>query len=225
MPNLAGHHICVSAGPTREPLDPVRYLSNNSSGKMGYQIAEALIHAGATVTLLTGPVCLPAPPGVHIRSFTTAHELLELSTSLLPEIDAYIACAAICDYRPKTYVPYKLKKRHQTLTHIELEENPDILRTLCQMRSKLPQPAPLMIGFAAETDHMIEHAQSKFSRKGCDLIVGACVSTSGSGFGSNTLDAAFIDSNGVQKLGIIEKSCLAFMIVERLGLEINKHAR
>lgn len=222
QPALFGKNICVSAGPTREPLDPVRYISNNSSGKMGYLIAEAARDAGAEVTLLSGPVALTPPEGIKVISFTTAADLLDLSLQLMPYLDAYVACAAVCDVRPALVSDHKLKKGKDDLSTVHLVENPDILAALCQARTaRLPR----MVGFAAETQHMVSHAQKKLAAKRCDWIVGAQVSTPHTGFGSSHLDAALIDSSGVQSLGIIEKTCLAFMIVERLGLEISQYAR
>jgi phosphopantothenoylcysteine decarboxylase/phosphopantothenate--cysteine ligase len=170
---LAGLHALVTAGPTREPLDPVRYISNHSSGKQGYAIASALAAEGARVTLVSGPVALKAPDGVTFVSVETAREMLKACEDALPA-DVFVSVAAVADWRPVKAAPKKLKLKGQgEAPAIQLTENPDILRTLSQKRKGRPR---LVIGFAAETHDVQQLAVEKRARKGCDWIVANDVS-------------------------------------------------
>jgi phosphopantothenoylcysteine decarboxylase/phosphopantothenate--cysteine ligase len=170
---LAGLHALVTAGPTREPLDPVRYISNQSSGKQGYSIASALAAEGARVTLVSGPVALKAPDGVTFVSVETAREMLKACEDALPA-DVFVSVAAVADWRPVKAAPKKLKLKGQgEAPAIQLTENPDILRTLSQKRKGRPR---LVIGFAAETHDVQQLAVEKRARKGCDWIVANDVS-------------------------------------------------
>ncbi|MCR9193950.1 MAG: bifunctional phosphopantothenoylcysteine decarboxylase/phosphopantothenate--cysteine ligase CoaBC [Hyphomonas sp.] len=172
---LAGRHVLVTAGPTREPLDPVRFLSNHSSGKQGYAIAGALAAAGARVTLVSGPVSVPVPQGVDLVPIETAREMLEACESALPA-DVFISVAAVADWRPSRAAAKKMKLKegegdpHPTL---ELSENPDILATLSRKKKWRPD---LVIGFAAETHDVEDLAIAKLKRKRCDWIVANDVS-------------------------------------------------
>lgn len=172
-------HFLITAGPTREPLDPVRYLTNRSSGKMGYALAEAALAAGHEVTLISGPVTLPAPAGVRLVSVETARQMFEAVQAHLGSTQVAIFAAAVADYRPAITSTQKIKKQSETLT-LELERTEDILgsaRTLFGFRGCL-------VGFAAETEKLIEHAQDKLARKGCDLVIANDVSQPGIGFDS-----------------------------------------
>ncbi|HRJ02514.1 MAG TPA: bifunctional phosphopantothenoylcysteine decarboxylase/phosphopantothenate--cysteine ligase CoaBC [Hyphomonas sp.] len=170
---LSGLHALVTAGPTREPLDPVRYISNHSSGKQGYAIAAALAAEGARVTLVSGPVSLAAPPGVERVQVETAREMLKACEDALPA-DVFVSVAAVADWRPVKAAPQKLKlKGKGAAPSIELAENPDILRTLSHKRKHRPL---LVIGFAAETHDVEALATDKRARKGCDWIVANDVS-------------------------------------------------
>lgn len=170
---LAGVHALVTAGPTREPLDPVRYLSNHSSGKQGYAIAAALAAEGARVTLVSGPVSLAAPAGVGLVKVETAREMLKACEDALPA-DVFVSVAAVADWRPVKASSQKLKlKGKGAAPAIELAENPDILRTLSHKRKHRPR---LVIGFAAETQNVEKLAIEKRARKGCDWIVANDVS-------------------------------------------------
>ena len=170
---LAGLHALVTAGPTREPLDPVRYISNHSSGKQGYAIASALSAEGARVTLVSGPVALQAPDGVAFVCVETAREMLKACEDALPA-DVFVSVAAVADWRPVKAAPKKLKLKGQgEAPAIQLTENPDILRTLSQKRKGRPR---LVIGFAAETHDVQQLAVEKRARKGCDWIVANDVS-------------------------------------------------
>lgn len=170
---LSGLHALVTAGPTREPLDPVRYISNHSSGKQGYAIAAALAAEGARVTLVSGPVSLSAPAGVELVQVETAREMLKACEDALPA-DVFVSVAAVADWRPVKAAPQKLKlKGKGAAPAIELAENPDILRTLSHKRKHRPR---LVIGFAAETHDVEALATEKRARKGCDWIVANDVS-------------------------------------------------
>ena len=168
---LAGKRVLVTSGPTSEPLDPVRVLANRSSGKQGHAIAAAAAAAGADVTLVSGPVNLPDPPGVSVVHVETAREMLAAVGKALPA-DVAIFAAAVADWRPQQTSQSKIKKHGRPPT-IELVENPDILATIAHRRSGRP---PLVVGFAAETDNVIANAKAKLAKKGCDWIVANDVS-------------------------------------------------
>jgi phosphopantothenoylcysteine decarboxylase/phosphopantothenate--cysteine ligase len=163
---LKGRRVLVTAGPTFEPIDPVRGLSNRSSGRQGYAIAEALAELGAEVTLISGPVELPTPAAVRRVKVTTAEQMLEACRAALP-VDAAVMAAAVSDWRPDATHQLKLKKEAGA-PEIRLVRNPDILATLS---APGPERPTLMVGFAAETDHLEEHARDKLRRKDCDWIV------------------------------------------------------
>jgi phosphopantothenoylcysteine decarboxylase/phosphopantothenate--cysteine ligase len=169
---LAGQRILITAGPTHEPIDPVRYIANRSSGKQGYAIAAAAQAAGANVTLISGPVDLDAPPGVSVIPVESARDMLKQVEAALP-VDIAIFAAAVADWRVANAGEQKLKKTSAGMPPLQLVENPDILATI----SKLPDKRPkLVVGFAAETEHLIDNAKAKFARKGCDWIIANDVS-------------------------------------------------
>jgi phosphopantothenoylcysteine decarboxylase/phosphopantothenate--cysteine ligase len=169
---LKGKRALVTAGPTIEAIDPVRFLSNRSSGKQGYAIAAALAELGADVTLVSGPTNLAAPPGVKRVNVESAREMLAASEAALP-LDVAVMVAAVADWRPTIEAKGKIKKDTAGLPAIALQENPDILATLSKTGKKRPK---LVVGFAAETDHVEEHARAKIAKKGCDWIVANDVS-------------------------------------------------
>jgi phosphopantothenoylcysteine decarboxylase/phosphopantothenate--cysteine ligase len=171
-PNLKGRKIVITAGPTHEPIDPVRYLANRSSGKQGFAIARAAQAAGAEVTLISGPVALTAPQGVRLVAVETARDMAASVERALP-CDIFIAAAAVADWRVESGSEHKIKKSGDGAPVLRLVENPDILATVAQRTEKRP---PLVVGFAAETENLIEHARAKRLRKRCDLIVGNDVS-------------------------------------------------
>ena len=179
--SLSGLRIVITAGPTIEPIDPVRFLSNRSSGKQGYAIAAALAEAGASVLLVSGPTCLPAPAGVTRISVETARDMLAAVETALPA-DIFIAVAAVADWRPRQAAPLKSEKSAASPV-IELVENRDILKTV----STLPgdQRPRLVIGFAAETHDVLDRARAKRLRKGCDWIVANDVSGDAMGGAEN----------------------------------------
>lgn len=169
---LEGRHILITAGPTREPIDPVRYLSNHSSGRQGYAIARACAELGADVTLVTGPTALRPPSNVNTVHVETAREMLAACESALPA-DVAICVAAVADWRPVGTANKKIKKNGDAIPPLELTENPDILKTLSHMKKGRPE---FVVGFAAETNDIIPHARAKLAKKGCDLIVANDVS-------------------------------------------------
>ena len=169
---LAGQHVLITSGPTHEPLDPVRYIANRSSGKQGHAIARAAAVAGARVTLISGPVTVPDPQGVEVVHVETARQMLEAVEQALPA-DVAIFCAAVADWRVVNAGQEKIKKTVDGVPPLALVENPDILATVSQKKNGRPG---LVIGFAAETETVIEHAKAKLARKGCDWIVANDVS-------------------------------------------------
>ncbi|MGM1052535.1 MAG: bifunctional phosphopantothenoylcysteine decarboxylase/phosphopantothenate--cysteine ligase CoaBC [Pseudomonadota bacterium] len=179
----AGLTITITAGPTREPLDPVRYLSNHSSGKMGYALAQAAAALGARVQLISGPVALPCPEGVERVEVETALEMHETAKRLAPASDIFIGCAAVADYRAESAAEHKIKKvEGEDELVLRLVKNPDIIATV----AALPATSrPLVVGFAAETRDVAAYARSKLARKGLDMIVANDVSQAGLGFGSD----------------------------------------
>ncbi|MFC0336565.1 phosphopantothenoylcysteine decarboxylase / phosphopantothenate--cysteine ligase [Kushneria avicenniae] len=178
---LAGCHVVITAGPTREAIDPVRYLSNHSSGKMGFALAEAARDQGARVTLISGPVTLATPAGIHRVNVISAMEMLEAVNATLADCDIFIGCAAVADYRLEEVAEHKLKKvPGSTALTLNLIENPDIIAAVTHRE----QP-PFTVGFAAETRELARHAHDKLVRKRLDLIVANDVATPGLGFGAD----------------------------------------
>jgi phosphopantothenoylcysteine decarboxylase/phosphopantothenate--cysteine ligase len=178
---LRGRHVLVTAGPTYEPIDPVRFIGNRSSGKQGYAIATAAARLGAAVTLIAGPSALADPAGVNVVHVETAQEMLEATEAALPA-DIAVFSAAVADWRVASVEPEKIKKG-SSAPQLRLVENPDILKTISKRTQERPQ---LIIGFAAETENIIKHATKKLESKGCDWIVANDVSPEGGGvFGGN----------------------------------------
>src|SRR5690606_28487266 len=208
---LSGRHVLINAGPTREAIDPVRYISNHSSGKMGFALAEAAAEAGARVTLVAGPVNLPTQPRVQRSDVITADEMLAACEQALPA-DRIYASAAVADYRPAQCAPGKLKKdttREDGMT-LHLVRNPDILATLA---THARRPA-YCVGFAAETDDVLGYASDKLTRKNLDLIVANDVSQAGIGFNSDDNAVTLIDrSLTPQPLPQASKQKLARQII------------
>ena len=206
--------VLITAGPTREPLDPVRYLSNRSSGKMGYALAEAAAHAGHEVLLVSGPVAIPAPQGVELLRTESAQDMADAVETACqtnaPEIA--ILAAAVADYRPKIRQAQKIKKHSETLT-LELERTPDILGS---MRHQF-HFSGYLVGFAAETEHLVEHAMSKLRRKDCDLIIANDVSRKDTGFDSEENEVMLcFPSGSTESLPKQSKRELAREIIRRV---------
>jgi len=191
---LAGLRVLITAGPTQESIDPVRYISNHSSGKMGFALASAAAEAGAQVTLIAGPVHLPTPARVKRVDVKSAREMLKACEAAMP-CDVLIAAAAVADYHPQTVAEQKLKKNPQNPNGLRLQLicNPDILATLAQRKDR-----PFCVGFAAETEHLLEHATSKLRGKNLDLIVANDVKRSDIGFNSDDNAVTLIDRQGQQ---------------------------
>ena len=206
-----GHRILVSAGPTQEAIDPVRFISNRSSGKMGYAIAEAAQARGAQVVLVTGPTALQQPKGIEVVLVATAEEMMKVLSSRLAWSTTVIMAAAVADFRPTNPAVQKLKKQGRTGQTLELERTTDILASLSAQRT-----TQLMVGFAAETSDLIAHAKRKLTEKGLDLIVANDVTTVGGGFGSDQNAATLIDRQGVlTELPLMPKRALADAILNR----------
>ena len=204
---LAGCRVLISAGPTHEDLDPVRYIGNRSSGRMGFALAEAAALAGAAVTLVAGPVALDTPSGVTRRiDVRSARQMHEAMLEQARQADIVIATAAVADYRPAQVFANKLKKQGGPLT-LELVENPDILRELAALR-----PRPFLVGFAAETENLEAHARAKLAAKGADLIAANAV---GAGVGIETADNALsvFWAGGARALPRADKRVLARQLV------------
>lgn len=212
---LSGRRLLVTAGPTFEPIDPVRGLANRSSGKQGYAVAEALAELGAEVTLVSGPTGLSTPPAVRRVSVTTAAEMMEACRAALP-VDAAVLVAAVSDWRPEATAPGKLKKEAGA-PEIRLVANPDILQTLSQPGPERPQ---LVVGFAAETEQLEAHARDKLARKGCDWIVANDVTRPGV-LGGEENAVTLITRSGAEAWPRATKAEVARRLAARLAEALN----
>ncbi|MCL1478169.1 MAG: bifunctional phosphopantothenoylcysteine decarboxylase/phosphopantothenate--cysteine ligase CoaBC [Marinobacter sp.] len=213
---LAGKRLVITAGPTREPIDPVRYISNHSSGKMGYALAIAAHAAGAEVVLVSGPVNLPPPAGINLRSVMTAEQMLETTMAAVDEgCDLFIATAAVADYRPQDYVSGKLKKSAAEMT-LALVRNPDTLATVAARAD-----APFTVGFAAETNDVARYALSKMRKKGLDMIVANDVSVPGLGFNSDNNAVSVFTATDQIHLGPCAKQQIARELVALIAPRLN----
>ncbi len=211
---LSGKNVLVTAGPTHEPLDPVRYIANRSSGKQGYAIAAALRNLGADVTLVTGPTSIPLPTGINVVQVETAREMMAASEAALP-VDCAIMCAAVADYRPSIETDHKIKKERGGLTNIPVAENPDILKTISQMKKGRPK---LVVGFAAETEDILCHADAKRKRKGCDWIVANDVSPNADcAMGGERNEIILITEKGEENWPQMPKSEVAMRLADRIA--------
>ncbi|WP_309088221.1 bifunctional phosphopantothenoylcysteine decarboxylase/phosphopantothenate--cysteine ligase CoaBC [Phenylobacterium sp.] len=208
---LARRRAVVTAGPTAEPIDPVRVLTNRSSGKQGYAIARALAELGAEVTLVSGPTALPAPAGVTRVGVETAREMLAACEAALPA-DIAVCVAAVADWRPERVGASKIKKGSDGPPPITLTENPDILATLSQSRSR----PTLVVGFAAETDDVEAHAMAKLERKGCDWIVANDVSVEGV-MGGDLNAVAIVSKGGIERWEQAPKAEVARRLAARIA--------
>lgn len=201
----------ITAGPTREPLDPVRYLSNRSSGKMGYAIATAALEQKHEVILVSGPVSLGDPPGAKVRRVTTAEEMYAAVTAEFPGCDVLVMCAAVCDYRPAQFHPQKLKKERGAFS-LTLEPTRDILASLTNQKR-----GQFIVGFAAETHELEAHAEQKLREKNCDLLVANDVSRAGLGMESDENELLLFFKNGERmKLARGKKTELARALLKKI---------
>jgi len=210
---LAGKRMIVTSGPTHEPIDPVRYIANRSSGKQGHAIAAAAAAAGADVTLVSGPVNVPDPPGVKTIKVETAQDMLAAVTKALPA-DVAVFAAAVADWRVDKPNANKIKKQAGGLPKLGLIENPDILATVAHKSKGRP---PLVIGFAAETDHLIAHAKEKLTRKGCNWIVANDVSTATGVMGGDRNTVHLVTADGVESWPPQSKDEVARALVVRIA--------
>ena len=208
---LAGRRAIVTAGPTAEPLDPVRMITNRSSGKQGYAISAALAALGAEVTLVSGPTALPAPAGVRRVDVESARDMLAACEAALPA-DIAVCVAAVADWRPAETSHRKIKKGGAAPDPIALVENPDILASL----SKGPARPRLVVGFAAETDDVEAHAKAKLAKKGCDWIVANDVSIAGT-MGGDDNAVAIISTAGVERWTRMAKADVAEKLATRIA--------
>lgn len=214
---LAGRRVLVTSGPTHEPIDPVRYLANRSSGRQGHAIAAAAAAAGAKVTLVSGPVAIPDPAGVRVVRVETAREMLDAVRAALPA-DLAVFAAAVGDWRPAAEQASKIKKDGSAPPSLALVENPDILATVSAMAEGRPR---LVVGFAAETDRVLDHARAKLARKGCDLLVANDVSPAGGVMGgaSNTVHLLGRDGS-LETWPTLGKDEVGRRLVERFGARL-----
>ncbi len=208
---LAGRRVLITAGPTREPIDPVRFLTNRSSGKMGYAIAAAAVEAGAEVVLVSGPVSLACPPGVMRVAVEDAQQMYEAVLAQAGTADIFIATAAVADYRPRQVATSKIKKEAATLT-LELERNPDVLAAVAALSQ-----APFTVGFAAETDDLEAHARRKRLAKGLDLVAANWVGAPGQGFDSDDNALELFWEGGQESLPQAPKTRLARQLLLRVA--------
>ena len=212
--SLAGKSVLITAGPTFEPVDPVRGITNRSSGKMGFAIARAAAEAGARVTLVAGPVHLPTPRGVLRMDIETAQQMFDAVLPQAPQHDIFIATAAVADWRPRSYSDRKLKKQPGgQAASLELDENPDVLAAV----SRLPQ-RPFCVGFAAESHDVLMHAREKQVRKNVPLIVGNLGSAA---FGADDNALTLVDANGHRELPRADKLTLARQLVGEIAARIS----
>ncbi|MEH6479351.1 MULTISPECIES: bifunctional phosphopantothenoylcysteine decarboxylase/phosphopantothenate--cysteine ligase CoaBC [Pseudoalteromonas] len=209
---LAGKTITITAGPTREPLDPVRFISNHSSGKMGYALAEAALQFGAKVNLISGPVTIKAPTGVNLINIESAEELLTESLTYASQSDAFIGCAAVADYRAANIATQKMKKQGDELT-LTLTKNPDVIAAI----ANLTQNRPYTVGFAAETQNVESYAKGKLQNKNLDMICANDVSKSGLGFNSDHNALTLYWHNEQLELPTTSKIEIARKVIEQLA--------
>lgn len=209
--DLLGVHVTVTAGPTQESLDPVRFLTNHSSGKMGYAIAREAALRGAEVTLISGPVALEAPLGVKRVNVTTARDMLEAVQAALPETDILVKAAAVADYRPASVASEKVKKKEGDLS-IPLERTADILGWVSENR----HPGLFVCGFSMETENMLENSQKKLHKKKLDMIVANNLKTQGAGFGVETNVVTLITKDAVTELPLMGKDQVAGKLLDEI---------
>ena len=206
---LTGKRVVITAGPTREPIDPVRFITNRSSGKQGYAIAAAAAAAGAEVVLISGPVSVAVPQGVQIVRVETAKQMLNAVEQALPA-DVFIATAAVADWRMMQPAVQKMKKTESSFQTLELTKNPDILATIAQMKKGRPR---IVVGFAAETENMVENAKKKLVSKQCDLVVANDVGVKTQTFGGDMNEVVIVDKTGIDVWPSLDKSQVARRLI------------
>ena len=210
---LQGKTVVVTAGPTREAIDPVRFIGNRSSGRMGYAAASAARDRGARVVLIAGPVELPVPSGVEIVRVVTAAEMRSAVMAHAPQADVVIMAAAVADYTPVQAAPQKIRKNQDALT-LQLQKTPDILAELSRLRAE--RGRPLLVGFAAETADVVANARKKQREKGVDLIVANDVSRRDAGFEVDTNEVTLVSAGGEESLPLQPKAAIAAQLIDRI---------
>lgn len=210
--DLTGKKVLVTAGPTAEAIDPVRYITNHSTGKMGYAIAKAAMERGAEVTLVSGPVNITPPMFVDVTNITSAAEMADAVKSKAGECDIIIKSAAVADYRPKTVAAEKIKKKDGEGSSIELERTEDILSYLGAHKRE----GQFICGFSMETENMLENSQKKLKKKNVDMIVANNLRTTGAGFGTDTNVVTLITADGANELPIMSKEDVAHAILDEI---------
>lgn len=208
---LDGVKVVITAGPTREAIDPVRYISNHSSGKMGFALARAACDAGASVTLISGPVALATPDGVARIDVVSADEMYAAVMAAVPDCQLFIGCAAVADYRPAAMAEQKIKKNDEEM-QLALVRNPDIISAVAARADR-----PLTVGFAAETERVLDHARAKLERKGLDAIIANDVASAGIGFNSDDNEVTVISADQSWPLPRMGKQPLAAALISRLA--------
>lgn len=208
---LSGRRVVITAGPTRESLDPVRYISNHSSGRMGFALAQAAMDAGASVDLIAGPVSIEAPERASLHSVNSAEDMLKKSMELVPGSDIFIACAAVADYRPANVAEQKIKKSGDVM-QLELVRNPDIVASIAAEHPQL-----FTVGFAAETQQLRDHALGKLKSKDLDLIVANDVSNSRIGFNSDANAGILLWPNGELRIDECSKLQFASRVIQQIA--------
>lgn len=209
---LKGKHILVSAGPTREAIDPVRFITNHSTGRMGYSIARCAAMMGADVTLVSGPVDIEAPLGVNVVPVESASQMYEEIISRFDKSDIVIKSAAVADYRPKDVATEKIKKESSNKSCIELEPTTDILKALGEKKTH-----QFICGFSMETENLIENSTKKLSKKNADMIVANSLRTKGAGFASDTNVVTIITKDGNESYDIMTKDEVAYTILNKIS--------
>lgn len=210
--DLAGKRVLVTAGPTHEAIDPVRYIANESSGKMGFSIAAAAAARGASVTLVSGPVALDDPAGVDVVHVESAAQMHDAAVSAFTDADVAVCAAAVADYTPAEPADHKLKKAHEHLDQLRLVETADILAELSATKG-----SRVVVGFAAETNDVVQNAAAKLARKGCDLVVANQVGGPNSAFGSDTDQVVLVGGNGSCELPRMSKVLVAGAVMDEVA--------
>ena len=208
--DLSGQRLLITAGPTHEAIDPVRFLANASTGKLGFTVAAEAARRGADVVLVAGPVSLETPCGVRRVDVISADQMLEAAESAFKSVDAAILTAAVADYTPVMCADHKLKKEHEPLVEIKLKETTDILATLSAQKGNR-----IVVGFAAETNNLLQNAQAKLERKGADMIVANDVSRADSTFGADTDRVAFVSKTGIEQLETLPLAAVANAVLDK----------
>ena len=215
-PILHGKTFTITAGPTREPLDPVRYISNHSSGNMGFALAKAALELGATVNLISGPVSLSAPEGATLFPIESARDMLNAALQLAPQSDVFIGCAAVADYRAATIAEHKIKKQGDEIT-LTMVKNPDVIAHVAALKEN----RPYTVGFAAETQDIQQYAQAKLKNKNLDMICANDVSVEGLGFNANDNALSLFWSDDCLNLPTTSKQQLAMQVMHALSKRLS----